>query len=106
MTPLQPAFAQNEPLISIRIGADLMLIEGYARSPAMVSLSDQTLADLAAGRVSAPQFTTNTAFHCGARYFANTEAGTASRKSPSTCGHAWPAPYNSTMPLAVVCPLA
>ena len=32
MTPLQPAFAQNEPLISIRIGADLMLIEGYARS--------------------------------------------------------------------------
>ena len=32
MTPLQPAFAQNEPLISIRISAELMLIEGYARS--------------------------------------------------------------------------
>jgi hypothetical protein len=32
MTPLQPAFAQNEPLISIRIGAELMLVEGYKRS--------------------------------------------------------------------------
>jgi hypothetical protein len=31
-TPLQPAFAQNEPLISIRIGSDLMLLEGCARS--------------------------------------------------------------------------
>jgi len=31
-TPLQPAFAQGEPLISIRIGADLMIIEGYTRS--------------------------------------------------------------------------
>jgi hypothetical protein len=48
----------------------------------------------------------NTAFHGGARYLANTDAGTARRKSPSTCGHAWPAPYNSTMPLAAIWPLA
>jgi hypothetical protein len=31
-TSLQPAFAQHEPLISSRVGAELMLVEGYKRS--------------------------------------------------------------------------
>jgi hypothetical protein len=31
-TPLHPAFVQHEPLISIRIGAEPMLVEGYRRS--------------------------------------------------------------------------